>query len=86
MNKNPNPINRSATVGCGAQLIRQYPRGNLSVLALLIFGILGSPCASVAFTPEVIGEEVTGETLEALETQNIGEGGIANDTTISGTA
>ncbi|KGA43878.1 outer membrane autotransporter barrel domain protein [Yersinia frederiksenii ATCC 33641] len=29
---------------------------------------------------------MTGETLEALETQNIGEGGIANDTTISGTA
>ncbi|ATM95569.1 autotransporter protein [Yersinia frederiksenii] len=84
MNKNPNPINRSATVGCGAQLIRQYPRGNLSVLALLIFGILGSPCASAAFTPEVIGEEVTGETLESGETQNVREGGTANDTTING--
>ncbi|WP_155412894.1 autotransporter outer membrane beta-barrel domain-containing protein, partial [Yersinia frederiksenii] len=84
MNKNPNPINRSATVGCGAQLIRQYPRGNLSVLALLIFGILGSPCASAAFTPEVIGEEVTGETLETFNTQNIRAGGIANNTTING--
>ncbi|WP_353739746.1 autotransporter outer membrane beta-barrel domain-containing protein [Yersinia frederiksenii] len=83
MNKNPNPINRSATVGCGAQLIRQYPRGNLSVLALLIFGILGSPCASAAFTPEVIGEEVTGETLESGETQNVREGGTANNTTIN---
>ncbi|MDN0121057.1 autotransporter outer membrane beta-barrel domain-containing protein [Yersinia frederiksenii] len=83
MNKNPNPINRSATVGCGAQLIRQYPRGNLSVLALLIFGILGSPCASAAFTPEVIGEEVTGETLESRDTQNIRAGGIANNTTIN---
>ncbi len=83
MNKNPNPIKRSATVGCGAQLIRQYPRGNLSVLALLIFGILGSPCASAAFTPEVIGEEVTGETLESGETQNVREGGTANNTTIN---
>ncbi|MDN0121053.1 autotransporter outer membrane beta-barrel domain-containing protein, partial [Yersinia frederiksenii] len=83
MNKNPNPINRSATVGCGAQLIRQYPRGNLSVLALLIFGILGSPCASAAFTPEVIGEEVTGESLKLGETQNIRTEGIASDTTIN---
>ncbi|WP_145600737.1 autotransporter outer membrane beta-barrel domain-containing protein, partial [Yersinia frederiksenii] len=64
-------------------LIRQYPRGNLSVLALLIFGILGSPCASAAFTPEVIGEEVTGETLESRDPQNIRAGGIANNTTIN---
>ncbi|WP_172668215.1 autotransporter-associated beta strand repeat-containing protein, partial [Yersinia frederiksenii] len=83
MNKTPNPIHRSVAVGCGATLIRQYPRGNLSVLALLIFGILGSPSASAAFTPEVIGEEVTGESLEVFDTQNIRTGGIASDTTIN---
>nr|WP_241390586.1 MULTISPECIES: autotransporter outer membrane beta-barrel domain-containing protein [Yersiniaceae]ULG17028.1 type V secretion protein A [Serratia proteamaculans]ULG20144.1 type V secretion protein A [Yersinia frederiksenii] len=83
MNKNPNSINRSVAVGYGAKLIRQYSRGNLSVLALLIFGILGSPSASAAFTPEVIGEEVTGETLESGETQNVREDGITNGTTIN---
>ncbi|CFQ59699.1 Fluffing protein [Yersinia frederiksenii] len=38
----------------------------------------------MAFTPEVIGQEVTGEILNDRDRQEIRAGGIANNTTIYG--
>lgn len=79
---NKNLINSSMTSASIAILLKhQHLPVNISLLTLLICSVLGSASVS-AFTPEVIGETVTGETLSS-GTQNVRDGGIANDTTIN---
>ncbi|WP_231591969.1 autotransporter outer membrane beta-barrel domain-containing protein [Yersinia massiliensis] len=57
----------------------------MSALSLVICAVLSHTPAFAAFTPEVIDNVVTGEVLGSGDIQNIGMGGIADETTISGT-
>ncbi len=83
MSKKNNSIKCPVTAICRGKLIYQYPRTKISALAILICSVLGSP-SLMAFTPEVIGQEVTGEILNDRDRQEIRAGGIANNTTIYG--
>ncbi|WP_181952681.1 autotransporter outer membrane beta-barrel domain-containing protein, partial [Yersinia canariae] len=86
MNINPkNPTNRSVTFVRRAESRHQHPQTKVSVLTILICAALSHTPAFAAFTPEVIGNVVTGEVLDIGDVQNIGMGGIANETTIYGT-
>lgn len=63
--------------------IPNNPLTKISKLVIFACGVLGST-SILAFTPELIGQEVTGEYLDTGDRQHIREGGIANDTTIDG--
>ncbi|OWF67121.1 hypothetical protein B4901_21280 [Yersinia frederiksenii] len=77
---NKKNINRSATVVCRDDSRHQHLRVKVTILAILICGVLNSP-SLMAFTPNVIEQEVSGESLYEREIQNIGMNGIANGTT-----
>ncbi|WP_145601529.1 autotransporter outer membrane beta-barrel domain-containing protein [Yersinia frederiksenii] len=79
---NKKTINRPATIICSAESRDQPLRAKLSILAILICGVLGSSSV-MAFTPDIIEQEISGETLDVKEIQNIGMNGIANDTTVN---
>ena len=86
MNRNSqNPTNRSVTLVCRAESRHQHLQTKMSVLTILICAVLSHTPAFAAFTPEVINSVVTGEALDTGDVQNIGMGGIAEETTISGT-
>ncbi|WP_145543987.1 autotransporter outer membrane beta-barrel domain-containing protein [Yersinia frederiksenii] len=79
---NKKTINRPATIICSAESRDQHLRAKLSTLAILICGVLGSSSV-MAFTLNIIEQEISGETLDVKEIQNIGMNGIANDTTVN---
>uniref|UniRef100_UPI000AAF9A82 autotransporter outer membrane beta-barrel domain-containing protein n=2 Tax=Yersinia frederiksenii TaxID=29484 RepID=UPI000AAF9A82 len=85
MSKKSNPTKRSATVVCRAESRDQYPQKKISALAIFIFAVLNPLPVLAVFTPEVVDDVVTGELLNTGDIQNIGMGGIAEETTINGT-
>ncbi|WP_145601490.1 autotransporter outer membrane beta-barrel domain-containing protein [Yersinia frederiksenii] len=84
MSKNSNPTKRSATVVCRVESRDQYPQKKISALAIFICTVLNPLPVLAVFTPEVVDDVVTGELLNTGDIQNIGMGGIADQTTIYG--